>query len=201
MQTDKVGCGADGRPMADRRGVQQRYARWFRDLPWSWYVTATFDREVTRERATTLFRTYIDVIERDRRCSLSALVALESMHWSGLASPGSGYHFHLLLRTPEGISAQDLKERWEAAPLGGTRCRREALQPCRCGNCDGGTMRVCHYDPCGNAAAYLFKGIHEHPDDWFLHREYLLGIRPVSCNYSTSLRRSVRRGEAAMLQR
>lgn len=197
MHERRADSRSDGRLRADRRIVLQEYAGWFRCFPWGWYITATFDREVTGVRAGELLRRFIDEIERERRCALSALVVMESK-WSGLGKPHSGFHFHLLLRAPEHVSAQFLKESWEAKHYGGTRCRRKGLGKCVCGNCEGGAMRVCRYNPEGRAAEYLFKNLQSDPDAWFLHREHLLGVKPSSWHHSGQLRDSVRRHERVL---
>ena len=183
---------AVSRPQADRRLLQRQYASWFRRFVWNWYVTATFDREVSRAQAWALLKAYLNEVERDRRCCVAALMVMEAK-WSGLGKPNSGYHFHLLLRTPPEITAAYLCQGWDAKHNGGRWCRQKTFTRCRCGQCEGGSMRCCSYDPKGNAADYLFKELHLEPDNWDLYRERLLGVEPKSFAHSKRGRRSLAR--------
>ena len=188
---------AASRPKVERRLLQQQYASWFRQFPWNWYVTATFDRQVTRAQAWALLKAYLNDVERDRRCRVAALVVMEAK-WSGLGKPGSGYHFHLLLQTPSRVTAAYLREGWDAKYNGGRWCRQKALAKCRCGQCEGGAMRCCPYDPAGNAADYLLKELHLEPDNWYLHREWLFGgVDPEACVNAKRARRSIARHKAS----
>ena len=164
MQQDNATCRADGRPQADARRLLLEYASWARSIEWRYYMTATFDRNVTRDGAWELLRRYLDEIERTKRHPVSALIAMESK-WSGLGKPGSGYHFHMLFRAPVQFTASYLKELWETKRYGGRWCSQMSQKECLCKRCEGGSMRCCPYDSSGRAADYLFKELHIEPDN------------------------------------
>ena len=194
MIRHKKNTSVAGRHQADQQHLQHRYAEWFGSIRWNWYMTMTFDREVSRQQAWALFKEYVDQVERDRRCCVGALVVLESKQ-SGLGKPSSGFHFHAVLKAPQHITAEYFKEVWETRRYGGSWCRQRCIQKCECGECKGGALRCCPYNPSENAVSYLLKELNTEPDNWFLHRGYLFGIRPKSWHKSARVRRSVKRDE------
>ena len=185
---------ADDRSQAAQRHVQNELASFFQTLPWTWYITATFDRELSKQHSWQLLSEYIDEVECTRRCPLAALIVQETKSF-GLGKVGSDFRFHLLLRAPTNVSAHWLKELWALPRYGGSWCRQRAIKPCSCEQCEGGAMRVCPYDCNGNAATYLFKDVDANPDGWRLHREHLLGLRLRSWHTPSRIRRSVHRHE------
>ena len=188
----------DRRPSASDIRVRQECAAWFRNIDWTFYGTFTFDRPLgSKAQGRSLFKQYLSGVERDKRGPIPVLF-VEEDRFSGLGKPGEALHFHALLKTPSNVTAAYLKDRWQQWPYGGNRCQTKSSQPCYCNpRCeDGGSARVCIYDPRISAAFYLFKGMHSDPDSWDFLRPHLLGIKPESWRSSSKLRRSIKRQHA-----
>jgi hypothetical protein len=162
---------------------QQQYADWFRKINWTWYLTLTFDREVSSMSASALLESYLRDLEAWLRSTLSCLIVKEQKNYSGLGQPAGRIHFHLLVSTTANLTAKVLEVHWQTQKYGGAWTAGDSAQ-------------ALPYDPATSATYYLFKTLYESPDNWELRREHLLSpIRPASWHTSAEIRNSIRRKE------
>lgn len=174
----------DRLPTSVDRYAQQQYADWFRTFRWSWWVTLTFDREVSSQEANALLKRYLRELEVRSADTLSCLIVEERKHYSGLGKPAGRIHFHLLMAAAADLTAEVLQEYWERMPYGGER----TTGPC---------AHVQAYDHSLSPAYYLFKAMHASADGWELWRPELISpARPASWHTSAKARKSIRRKEA-----
>jgi hypothetical protein len=180
------------------RNRQQGYADWYRKFKWSWYVTLTFDREVGPGQARALVERYLRDLEVWSRDTLSCLIVMEQKHYSGLGMPAGRIHFHMLVATTAALTVEIFEGYWNRLPYGGKRTANRK-QPdgmsCRDGRTLGkeSTSHVQPYDPAISATYYLFKTLHDSPDNWELRRPELMSpTRPASWHTSARTRRSIR---------
>jgi hypothetical protein len=165
---------------------QQGYASWFRDFDWTWSLTLTFDRHVGLLQAGALLECYLRELEVRSGDTLSCLIVMEQKHYSGLGMPAGRVHFHLLIATTAELTAEIFEDYWERLPYGGDRSRDHSP-----------SARALPYDAAISATYYLFKTLHESPDNWSLRRLALMSpTRPKSWHTSAGTRRSIRRHEA-----
>jgi len=182
---------------------QQGYADWFRMFKWSWYVTLTFDREVGPVQARALLERYLRDLEVWSRDTLSCLIVMEQKNYSGLGMPAGRVHFHMLVATSADLTVELFEKYWNRLPYGGKRTTNRD-RPAAGLSCSDGrgtkkesTSHVQPYDPASSATYYLFKTLHESPDNWELRRPELMSpTRPASWHTSARTRRSIRRQEA-----
>ena len=165
---------------------QQQYADWFQMFDWGWYATFTFDRPVESPvrpaQARVLLEQYLRELEASIKDSISCLILMEQKI-SGLGTPAGDPHFHLLLGKSVGLTDKKLSDTWQKWPYGGNRCSKKSP-----------SADVRPYDPGISATYYLFKTLHESPDNWSLRRPELISpTKPSSTASSSRLRRSLKR--------
>jgi hypothetical protein len=109
----------------------------------------------------------------------------------------------LLVATTADLTVEDFEDYWNRLPYGGKRTtnRERPAESLPCSDGRGtkkeSTSHVQPYDPAISATYYLFKTLHESPDNWELRRPELMSpTRPASWHRSARTRRSIRRQEA-----
>jgi hypothetical protein len=137
----------------------------------------TFDREVGSKEARVLLERYLRDLEVLGRATLTCLIVMEQKHYSGLGMPAGRVHFHLLVATTADLTVEDFEDYWNRLPYGGKRTtnRERPAESLPCSDGRGtkkeSTSHVQPYDPAISATYYLFKTLHESPDNWELRRQ------------------------------
>jgi len=174
-------------PVAIQR--RQGYADWFRTFHWSWYLTLTFSRDMTRNHADVLLEQYLCELEVLIHAPLSCLIAPEEKQ-SGLGMGAGRGHFHLLVGCGPVLTPNTSVNIWRQPNYGGTWVGKQktAGQKLEAGE----SAYVVPYDASIDASFYLFKTMATSGWDWSLRRGHLISPEPpASAAQSKQVRRLI----------
>ncbi len=161
---------------------QQNHADWWRQFPWDFYVTLTFSKDRSADRATALLEEYLNEIEALVKAPLSCLISMEKKY-SGLGMPAGRVHFHLLIACARPLDPKRLEDPWTQPRYGGTWVSRKSAF-------------IVPYDAAIDASFYMFKSLSDPAWDWNSRNLDLISpARPASCATSKRARRRLRRNQ------
>jgi hypothetical protein len=161
---------------------QQNQAEYWRQFPWGWYVTLTFSKDRSADRASVLLEEYLNEIETLVKAPLSCLISMEKKY-SGLGRPAGRVHFHMLIACARPLDPKRLEDLWNQPRYGGTWVT-------------GKSALVVPYDAAIDASFYMFKSLSDPAWDWSARNLDLISpARPASCTTSSRARRRLRRNQ------
>ena len=151
---------------------------WLAPVPWQFFATLEFPRNVRSETAVSKLKEWLNNTERQLRDSICFVAGLEERSKSGAPVPA---HFHILMTASRPIPASVLEDGWRAMVGRGTR---SPLHP------EGDSVVLEAVNPAGNALAYCLKFANDCRGDWmFKWLEIFNPNIPRSANHHLVRRR------------
>ena len=141
-------------PYASDRERLEQYAKWLKQIPWTFFCTLTFAWRVSDRQADQIFKEFIKRLESTLRCNV-AYVRGDEKRLSGCGKSACARHFHALLACTTPVTPRYIEESWMA--MAGNRS-------------DGAGAEVKPYDGERKGVEYVLKFINQTEGDWDFHK-------------------------------
>jgi len=96
-------------PYASDRERLQGYVNWLNQISWGFFATFTFAWQVSDQQAKSVFKEFINRLERTLQCGV-ALVRGDEKRLSGNGKSACPRHFHSLLACSVPVTASYLED-------------------------------------------------------------------------------------------
>jgi hypothetical protein len=126
-------------------------AKWLRPLPWQLFCTFEFSHSVSVPQARTVFRSYINDLERRLRSPLTFVVG-EEKRTATAVKAAAPLHFHALMTSQVELPSEVIRTSWWS--YGGR-------------GHDGYTSDVQPYQRGGRGEEYCLKFMNDVNGDWW----------------------------------
>lgn len=136
------------------RNTIDAVSEWLSPVPWQYFVTLEFPRNVSQMAAKAKLRVYLNAVEKRLRECICFIAGLEGRSKAGFTVP---WHFHMLMTASRPIPMDLLKVLWWAREGRGTRSE---LHP------EGDSIVVLPFEADQRGLEYCLKFANDCRGDW-----------------------------------